>query len=636
MSLHRIAPTAAPSESAQAPNRRQFMLASAGVGAIGLAKPEAAQAAGTVLEAYASAQSIVAGSGSLKLHARDPLASTTKDVSYPLTIVRLGHSEVVVMSTTVLLRNQSVPADATRAGCGWPVSKAVTIPAHWPSGLYLARFGRDQRGCEVPFVVRPAVGSSRAKVLVQVPFSTMQAYNPYGGKSLYEYNSSGRVPATKVSFDRPWQYQAYETNDPWMFSLVRWLSANGVSCDFCATADLHAEPTLLTGYRLLIIGGHDEYWSRPMRAAVDSFVNNKGNVAVLGGNTCWWQVRFESGERSKAPLRTLVCYKSRQADPSPTEATKTINWIDLNPAWPENATFGLGARFGSVWSNGLPRPPIPWQVKQADHWVFAGTGLGPNSSFGAAQVGYETDALAWRAGTDQAPYATGSDGAPAGVRILALADCTSWASTAQQLGSAAHGGYAVISLFSRGGTVFNTGSVDWALGLRQEMSSGSTNAIGTITRNVIRQLQAVYAEPADLSLRPVWQHSLPQANGDGRRHQLLCGQAQLPGWTADGIAFRAYALPQSNTQPVYRHMAAQANGDGRRYLFSLAPQIGNGWTADGIAFHVPQFQVPGAVLVYQHHAVQANGDGWRFLFSTRGTEPGWILDGPVFWALASA
>lgn len=634
MSLHRIAPTAAPTEAACEPNRRQFMMASAGVGAAALAHPGAAQAAGGVLEAYASAQSVVAGAGSLSLYARDPLASTTADVSYPLAIVRLGNPETVVLSTTVKLRNRTVPADAASAGCGWPTSLTLAIPANWSSGLYLARFGSGNRGCEVPFVVRPAAGAVRAKIMVQVPFTTMLAYNPYGGKSMYEYNSNGGVPATKLSFDRPFQHQAYEANDPWMFAMVRWLAANAVKCDFCATTDLHADPNLLKGYQLLITAGHDEYWSRAMRTAVDNFVNAKGNVAILGGNTSWWQVRFEPGVRSRAPLRTLVCYKSRQADPSPTEATKTINWIDLNPAWPENATFGLGARYGSVWSNGRPRPAIPWQVKQADHWVFAGTGLAANASFGAAQVGYETDSADWKLGTDQAPYATGIDGTPPGLRILALADCTSWATTAQSLGTAAYGGYAVVSVFSRGGTVFNTGSVDWAFGLRQELSSGTSNALGTITRNVIRQLQQVYAEPAELGLRPVWVHSVPQASGDGRRHQLLCGQAQLAGWAADGVAFKAYARPQTNTQPIYRHMAPQANGDGKRYLYSPAAQVGTGWTPDGIAFHVPQAQVPGAVAVYQYHAVQSNGDGWRFYYSTRSSEPGWVLDGPVFWALA--
>ena len=129
-------------------------------------------------------------------------------------------------------------------------------------------------------------------------------------------------------------------------------------------------------------------------------------------------------------------------------------------------------------------------------------------------------------------------------------------------------------------------------------------------------------------------HSVPQASGDGRRHQLLCGQPQLAGWAADGVAFKAYARPQTNTQPIYRHMAPQANGDGKRYLYSPAAQVGNGWTPDGIAFHVPQAQVSGAVVVYQHHAVQSNGDGWRFYYSTRSSEPGWVLDGPVFWALA--
>ncbi len=39
--------------------------------------------------------------------------------------------------------------------------------------------------------------------------------------------------------------------------------------------------------------GHDEYWSWGMRDALDAFTDAGGNAAILSGNTCFWQVRFD-------------------------------------------------------------------------------------------------------------------------------------------------------------------------------------------------------------------------------------------------------------------------------------------------------------------------------------------------------
>ncbi|WP_396270973.1 N,N-dimethylformamidase beta subunit family domain-containing protein [Ideonella sp.] len=599
----------------------------------GLLGPRPAQAAGGVLEAYASVTSVRAGSGTVSVFGRDPHVSMTADVIYPLTVVLIGAADIPMLSTTIRLRNRTVPADASSAGCGWPSSYSFSVPASWPSGLYLVRIGQDNRGVEVPFVVRPATNARRQKMLVQVPFTTMQAYNPYGGKSLYDYNSTGQQRAAKVSFDRPWQHQAYEANDPWMLAMVRWLAAQGYGCDFCSSLDVHADAAALNGYPLLLTAGHDEYWSRPMRESVEKFVAARGNLAVLGANTCWWQVRFEPGVRSRAAHRTLVCFKSRAADTAGTEATKTINWMDLQPAWPQNATFGLGSLKGSVWASDKPRPPTPWLVKQPQHWVFAGTNLTLNAPLGVPYVGYETDALALELGADQMPYPTLSDGTPSGLRILALADCTSWTATAASMGVSAIGGLAAISIHSRNGTVFNAGSVDWAFGLRQEFQTGQANPIGTITRNVLQKLQQPYTEPADQAVRPVRHYSQALAQGDGRHHVLVCGDYVPPGWTLESSPFNAYARPGAGRQALYRYFAEQAQGDGRRYLFALEANLGQGWTLDDVACWVPTAPSSQSVLVYRHHQVQAIGDGWRFMYTTRETEPAWVADGPAFYAL---
>jgi hypothetical protein len=54
----------------------------------------------------------------------------------------------------------------------------------------------------VYFIVRD--DSRTADILFVSSSSTMQAYNPWGGKSLYPYNSTNSKPATAVSYNRPY------------------------------------------------------------------------------------------------------------------------------------------------------------------------------------------------------------------------------------------------------------------------------------------------------------------------------------------------------------------------------------------------------------------------------------------------
>ena len=83
---------------------------------------------------------------------------------------------------------------------------------------------------------------------------------------------------------------------------ARWTEAEGYDFDIVTQHDLDADPDLLHHYRCAVFVGHDEYWSAPMRDAVDAFVDGGGRVARFAGNFLW-QIRLE-GEGTRQ-----VCYK---------------------------------------------------------------------------------------------------------------------------------------------------------------------------------------------------------------------------------------------------------------------------------------------------------------------------------------
>ena len=50
---------------------------------------------------------------------------------------------------------------------------------------------------------------------------------------------------------------------------------------------------------MMLSVGHDEYWSWGMRDRADEFVEAGGGWAILSGNTCFWQVRYEDDFRAR-------------------------------------------------------------------------------------------------------------------------------------------------------------------------------------------------------------------------------------------------------------------------------------------------------------------------------------------------
>jgi hypothetical protein len=609
-------------------SRRNFIRSSAAVAGSQTLLLSTSQAASTSLEGYASATSVAVG-GTLSLHARDPQALGTGTTVYPLTIVRIGYPDVTMLSTTVTLGNQAVPADVVANGCRWPASYRFSVPNSWPSGIYFAAIGSGPNACTVPFIVRAVSATAGTKVLVQVPVTTVHAYNAYGGKSLYDFNSSDGVRSPKVSFDRPLT-DAFNTSfDNWSQYLARWLAKNRIAADFCTSHDLHANANLLDPYQLYLSAGHDEYWTRDMRDHLDAFVAVGGNAAIFGGNTCWWQARLEGSGN-----RTLVCYKSLSADPVADLRLKTVNWRDLAQPFPENATVGLGFIKGASWTNGFARPVTPYVVQRPEHWVFAGTGLAKGAGFGGEFVGYETDAADFRSAGDGLFHPTGLDGTPATLRILAQADASDWDAKAQALGlSGELSGYATLGVFSRGGkqgTVFNAGSVDWAYGLGAELNGQTPSPISRITLNVVTQLTRAWGESAD-----VRQFHSTSGTDPWNCTYATSTQSTVSGASLDGVAFRGFVSAESGTIPIYRYRSARAGTGGYRYRYSWTSTLdlfGLNWVLEGVAFHAYGLAASDRIAVYKYSASNASGQDF-YRLSTSATAPaGWNSMGVLFYA----
>ncbi len=352
-------------------------------------------ARGRAIGGYASEVSVAPGD-IVHLH-----VSTPQPAYYRVAIYRIGWYQgsgarrigcVPGCTTDRLGTNEAVPApDATtgRLSLTWPVTDQFVIGRNWASGYYLANLtltrGRDAgRGSWVPIVVRAAPGRS-STILVQAAVNTWQAYNRWGGRSLY-WNHTG-VGDDHVSFDRPYdqrgapRYAGRYANLPqaWEFPLVRFLERYGYDVSYTTDVDTDRDPNELLRHRLVMTAGHDEYWTASMRTAFERARDAGVNLAFMGANTAYWQMRYDDGGR------TIVEFRTGDRDPEPSTTLKTVRFRDLIPPRPECQLLGVqSSAIGSGDYTAVAAgytPPDPW---------FARTGFTGSSTL-PGLVGYEYD-----------------------------------------------------------------------------------------------------------------------------------------------------------------------------------------------------------------------------------------------------
>ena len=267
------------------------------------------------------------------------------------------------------------------------------------SGLYYFHARTDSgRFFSFPWIVAPA--QPRAKIAVLASNITWNAYNNFGGRSNYIH--ADRLPPTPtvnarlelsrytdpefgtwnaedyapLSFDRPEpinhvpeQTQITDPIEgraachvaPAEWRLLGWLEREGFDYDLYAETQLHAGQLDLDAYRVLMISTHPEYWSREMYQRVKEWVFERGGrLMYLGGNGLNCEVSFPTGHDDRAQRR------------QPQAAGRT--W----PATKAASACGVESEanlLGVVYTEAGVMTAAPYRVLDADHWVFAGTGL---------------------------------------------------------------------------------------------------------------------------------------------------------------------------------------------------------------------------------------------------------------------
>ncbi len=332
--------------------------------------------------------------------------------SYRLDIYRMGYYNglgarkvATVLPSAALPQTQ--PACLTQSATGlidcgnWALSASWAVPSDAVSGIYFARAVRIDTGgaSHVFFVVRDDSGQS--DLLFQTSDTTWQAYNSYGGNSLYTGAPVGR--AYKVSYNRPMMARSDPNGGQQSFvfnaeyPMVRWLEANGYEVSYTTGVDTERRGAELLEHEVFMSVGHDEYWSGGQRTNVETARNAGVNLAFFSGNEVFWKTRWETSiDGSATPHRTLVSYKETHAnekiDPTPTW---TGTWRDprFSPdgGRPENALTGTLFMVNGQRNDPMTVPAAQGAMRFWRNTSVATLAPGQTATFGAGLLGYEWD-----------------------------------------------------------------------------------------------------------------------------------------------------------------------------------------------------------------------------------------------------
>ncbi|MDR7073195.1 N,N-dimethylformamidase beta subunit family domain-containing protein [Fictibacillus barbaricus] len=324
---------------------------------------EITKPSGTALQGFASATSVFPGDKlNLYIHSVEP---------YKIQVFRMGYYEgegakLVDTISNLQPKKQSFAADPSTMKANWSPAVSLKIKDSWQSGVYLGKLtNSSQKESYITFVVKDKL--PQASIGVMIATNTYQAYNNWGGKSLYGYNSTNSDAAVNLSFDRPYnngrgsgEFFAYEYN------MIRWMEKQGYEMTYFTDTDIDNGLLSNLNSKLLLIPGHAEYWTKAMRDSIQYETKNRMNLAVFNANIAYWQVRLQQKDR------LMIGYKYRaNEDPymktTPLEVTTKFRDNPVNR--PEKEVLGL-------MYSGIPeQKQQPLVISNPAHWLYNGTGL---------------------------------------------------------------------------------------------------------------------------------------------------------------------------------------------------------------------------------------------------------------------
>jgi methionine-rich copper-binding protein CopC len=461
--------------------------------------------------------------------------------SYRLDIYRMGFysgsgaRKVATVNPSASLP-QSQPNCLTEPSTGlidcgnWAESASWAVPSDAVSGIYFAKLTRTDGtsgSSHVMFVVRD--DASHSSLLFQTSDTTWQAYNEWGGNSLYTGSPDGR--AYKVSYNRPFTTRGTGSED-WVFNaeypMVRWLESNGYDVTYATGVDADRRGSLIRQHRVYMSVGHDEYWSGGQRANVEAARAAGVHLAFFSGNEIFWKTRWEQSiDASHSGYRTLVTYKETHADRviDPADPpTWTGSWRDPRFSPPADGGRPENGLSGTIFTVNCCTYAMKVPAADGKMRLWRNTNIATQAPGGTVTLPNGTLGYEWDEDLDNGAR-------PAGL-IRMSSTTVSGVDYLQDYGSTYSSGTAThhLTLYRApsGALVFGGGTVQWSWGLDSNHDNGSAAADTRMQQATVNLFADMGVQPATLRSGLVAATASTDATAPASTITSPAGGANLP------------------------------------------------------------------------------------------------------------
>ncbi|MHB8492802.1 MAG: N,N-dimethylformamidase beta subunit family domain-containing protein [Solirubrobacteraceae bacterium] len=448
------------------------------------------------LEGYVAEQSILPGQRET-VYVRAPGSRTVIVRIYRIGWYGGAGGRLELESGPLPVVRQPACAHDARTGltqCDWHGTLSFSLPRSLVSGVYVVKLlgaHGAQRDCV--FVLRAL---RPAPLLVELPTATWEAYNGWGGDSLYpggqEVGLTHSTQGVEVSYDRPY---ATQTGAGQFFArevaAVRFLERYGYPVSYTTVSSLDSDPAQALRARAVIDVGHSEYWSERAKRALVRAREVGVSLMFMSSDTMAWRVRFapagaHSSEAGQAG-HVMVAFKEL----APLE----VGSSEPTGPFPLGGADLVGSSYDGCITQRLPAsgPPVyrygAWRPSPtlAPRWLFAGTGIGPATTIPGI-VGYELD--------------TRTEASPTGTHVIGYSSGVSCMGGVVEP-SAVHATGAESTMYTArsGALVFASGTLGWEYGLEAvpqaspDVPRRPDGRVVAMTRNLLQHVLSLTRRP---------------------------------------------------------------------------------------------------------------------------------------------
>lgn len=183
--------------------------------------------------------------------------------------------------------------------------KSIQIDSKMPPGQYLVKLTSENRQASfIPLVVK---GSAPSDLTFVSSVMTWQAYNQWGGSSLYKgADGSRESKADVVSFERPYDGDGSGQFRYMEQPLILLAEKLGLDINYVTDVDVDQNINVFQNSPTIVLGSHSEFWTQTMRQRYDDAVAHGKNLIVFGGNTAYALTSLVGKQlKGRTPYRDL-------------------------------------------------------------------------------------------------------------------------------------------------------------------------------------------------------------------------------------------------------------------------------------------------------------------------------------------